>query len=84
MYVYEGNIKNLANYLNNSYSKLNLHFNHTTETEYFSKSLRKLAEVDSLNLTSYKDFGIQIAEQNRDIWAKDWQAHMSTKTFDVP
>ena len=37
-----------------------------------------------LNLISYKDFGIQITKQNRDLWARDWQLHMKTKTFDVP
>ena len=84
LYVFKGNLKDLANYLNKSYSKLNIHINHTTETEYFSKNLRKLAEDDSLNLISYKDFGIQITEQNRDIWARDWQIHMKTKTFDAP
>ena len=84
LYVFEGNLKDLADYLKKSYTKLNLHINHTTETEYFSKNLRKLAEEDSLNLKSYKDFGIQITEQNRDIWASDWKCHMKTKTFDVP
>ena len=38
LYVFEGNLKDLANYLNKSYSKLNIHINHTTETEYFSKN----------------------------------------------
>ena len=84
LYVFEGNLKDLANYLNKSHSNINLHINHTTETEYFSKNLRKLAEADSLNLLSYKDFGIQITKQNRDLWARDWQLHMKTKTFDVP
>jgi len=84
LYVFEGNLQDLANYLNKIHSKLNLHINHTTETEYFSKNLRKLAEDSSLNFRSYKDFGIQITEQNRDIWARDWQVHMKTKTFDVP
>ena len=84
MYVFEGNLKDLANYLNKSHSNITLHINHTTETEYFSKNLRKLAEADLLNLISYKDFGIQITKQNRDLWARDWQLHMKTKTFDVP
>ena len=84
LYVFEGNLKDLANYLNKSHSNITLHINHTTETEYFSKNLRKLAEADLLNLISYKDFGIQITKQNRDLWARDWQLHMKTKTFDVP
>ena len=84
LYVFEGNFKDLAIYLNKSHPKLNLHINHTTETEYFSKNLKKLTEANSLNLISYKDFGIQITEQNRDLWARDWQLHMKTKTFEVP
>ena len=84
LYVFEGNLKDLANYLNKSHSNITLHINHTTETEYFSKNLKKLTEANSLNLISYKDFGIQITEQNRDLWARDWQLHMKTKTFDVP
>ena len=82
LYVFEGNFKDLAIYLNKSHPKLNLHINHTTETEYFSKNLKKLTEANSLNLISYKDFGIQITEQNRDLWARDWQLHMKTKTFE--
>ena len=84
LYVFEGTLKDLANYLNKSHSNITLHINHTTETEYFSKNLRKLAEADLLNLISYKDFGIQITKQNRDLWARDWQLHMKTKTFEVP
>ena len=84
LYVFEGNFKDLAIYLNKSHPKLNLHINHTTETEYFTKNLKKLTDANSLNLISYKDFGIQITEQNRDLWARDWQQHMKTKTFEVP
>ena len=84
LYVFEGSLRDFASYMNQNHPNSNLHMNHTTETEYFSKNLKKLTEANSLNLISYKDFGIQITEQNRDLWARDWQLHMKTKTFEVP
>ena len=66
LYVFEGNFKDLAIYLNKSHPKLNLHINHTTETEYLSKNLQALKQNFSLNVCEYKDFGIQITNQNRD------------------
>tara|TARA_X000000950_G_scaffold282893_1_gene382598 strand:+ start:4787 stop:6187 length:1401 start_codon:yes stop_codon:yes gene_type:complete len=84
LYVFEGNLGDLGNYLNKCYSNLNIHMNHTTETEYFSQNLRKLSKENPLNLIKYKDFGIQLSKQNRDIWARDWKIHMKSKTFDIP
>jgi len=84
LYIFEGNLLDLANYLNQNYSNLNLHMNHTTETEYFSKNLKALKQEQPLNFFSYKDFGIQITKRNRDHWASDWHNYMKRKTYSAP
>jgi deoxyribodipyrimidine photo-lyase len=58
--------------------------NHTTETEYFSKNLQALKQNFSLSVNEYKDFGIQIKNQNRDCWASDWQNYMKSETYKIP
>ena len=84
LYVFEGNFKDLAIYLNKIHPKLNLHINHTTETEYFSRNLKALKQNFSLSVNEYKDFGLQITNQNRDCWASDWQNYMKSETYKIP
>ena len=84
LYVFEGSLRDFGSYINQNYPNLNLHMNHTTETEYFSKNLQALKQNCSLKVNEYKDFGIQITNQNRDKWAHDWQNYMKTKTYKTP
>ena len=73
LYVFEGSLRDFAIYMNQNHPNSNLHMNHTTETEYFSRNLKALKQNFSLSVNEYKDFGIQITNQNRDCWASDWQ-----------
>ena len=84
LYIFEGSLRDFGSYINQNHPNLKLHMNHTTETEYFSKNLQALKQNFSLNVCEYKDYGIQITNQNRDKWASDWQNYMKTKTYDIP
>ena len=84
LYVFEGNLRDFANYMNQNHPNSNLHMNHTTETEYFSRNLKALKQNFSLSVNEYKDFGIQITNQNRDKWASDWQNYMKSETYKTP
>ena len=84
LYIFEGNLRDFASYMNQNHPNSNLHMNHTTETEYFSRNLKALKQNFSLNVNEYKDFGIQIKNQNRDCWASDWQNYMKSETYKIP
>ena len=84
LYVFEGSLRDFASYMNQNHPNSNLHMNHTTETEYFSRNLKALKQNFSLNVNEYKDFGIQIKNQNRDCWASDWQNYMKSETYKIP
>jgi deoxyribodipyrimidine photo-lyase len=84
LYIFEGNLGDFASYMNQNHPNSNLHMNHTTETEYFSRNLKALKQNFSLNVNEYKDFGIQIKNQNRDCWASDWQNYMKSETYKIP
>ena len=84
LYIFEGNLRDFASYMNQNHPNSNLHMNHTTETEYFSRNLKALKQNFSLNVNEYKDFGIQIKNQNRDCWASDWQDYMKSETYKIP
>ena len=84
LYVFEGSLRDFASYMNHNHPNSNLHMNHTTETEYFSRNLKALKQNFSLSVNEYKDFGIQITNQNRDCWASDWQNYMKSETYKIP
>ena len=84
LYVFEGSLRDFASYMNQNHPNSNLHMNHTTETEYFSRNLKALKQNFSLRVNEYKDFGIQIAKQNRDCWASDWQNYMKSEIYKIP
>ena len=84
LYVFEGSLRDFACYMNQNHPNSNLHMNHTTETEYFSRNLKALKQNFSLSVNEYKDFGIQITNQNRDCWASDWQNYMKSETYKIP
>ena len=84
LYVFEGSLRDFASFMNQNHPNSNLHMNHTTETEYFSRNLKALKQNFSLNVNEYKDFGIQIKNQNRDCWASDWQNYMKSETYKIP
>ena len=84
LYIFEGNLRDFASFMNQNHPNSNLHMNHTTETEYFSRNLKALKQNFSLNVNEYKDFGIQIKNQNRDCWASDWQDYMKSETYKIP
>ena len=84
LYVFEGSLRDFASYMNQNHPNSNLHMNHTTETEYFSRNLKALKQNFSLSVNEYKDFGIQITNQNRDCWASDWQNYMKSETYKIP
>tara|TARA_Y100000816_G_scaffold227495_1_gene172540 strand:- start:1468 stop:2868 length:1401 start_codon:yes stop_codon:yes gene_type:complete len=84
LYIFEGNLRDFASYMNQNHPNSNLHMNHTTETEYFSRNLKALKQNFSLDVNEYKDFGIQIKNQNRDCWASDWQNYMKSETYKIP
>ena len=84
LYVFEGSIRDFASYMNQNHPNSNLHMNHTTETEYFSRNLKALKQNLCLSVNEYKDFGIQITNQNRDCWASDWQNYMKGETYKIP
>ena len=50
LYVFEGSLRDFASYMNHNHPNSNLHMNHTTETEYFSRNLKALKQNFSLSV----------------------------------
>ena len=53
LYIFEGNLRDFASFMNQNHPNSNLHMNHTTETEYFSRNLKALKQNFSLNVNEY-------------------------------
>ena len=83
LYVFEGSLSALKTFLHETLPNVNLHINHTTETNYHSNQLKNLSK-DFPYLYSYKDFGIQIDNPDRDKWASSWQKHMNKQPYNSP
>ena len=83
LYVFEGSLSALKKFLHETLPNVNLHINHTTETNYYSNQLKKISK-DFPFLYSYKDFGIQINNPDRDKWARSWQKHMNKQPYNSP
>lgn len=75
--VFSGSLTDLADLLNRSFPNARIHFNQSTDTEYYRNEITSLkSKIGPLRYKEYSDFGVQLSNFDRDRWSQDWEKQM--------
>ncbi len=78
IHIFEGNLYSLQEWIIRNYPKANIHFNHSTDIDYFRSQLNSFKQFFNAHdqFHTYSDHGIQLDNFDRDNWSKHWHKIM--------